>query len=72
MALATLCSGLRRRSSQQQGEALSLTAFVVDHGLRAGSRDEALEVAGFLDALGMLAWRGSLCDAWLQTGFVLD
>jgi len=57
MALATLCSGLRRRSSQQGEEALSFTAFVVDHGLRAGSRDEALKVAGFLDRLGMLAWQ---------------
>jgi hypothetical protein len=51
MALATLCSGLRK--SSQQGKVLSFTAFIVDHGLRAGSRDEAVQVANYLDQLGM-------------------
>jgi hypothetical protein len=52
MALATLCSGLRELS-QQGKQALSFTAFIVDHGLRPGSRDEAVQVAGFLDQLSM-------------------
>jgi tRNA(Ile)-lysidine synthase len=51
MALATLCSGLRE--SSQHGKHLSFTAFIVDHGLRSGSHDEALEVAEFLDQLSM-------------------
>ena len=51
MALATLCSGLRQ--SSQKGKALSFTAFIVDHGLRAGSRDEAVKVADFLNQLSI-------------------
>ena len=51
MALATLCSGLRE--SSQHGKALSFTAFIVDHGLRAGSRDEAVQVASHLGQLSM-------------------
>jgi len=50
MALATLCSALRE---SQQGKALSFTAFIVDHGLRPGSREEAVKVAGYLDQLSM-------------------
>jgi tRNA(Ile)-lysidine synthase TilS/MesJ len=51
MALATLCSGLRECS--QHGKPPSFTAFIVDHGLRSGSRDEALKVARFLEQLSM-------------------
>ena len=49
MALATLCSKLRRSS---EGKGLSFTAFIVDHGLRAGSGDEALTVATYLKQIG--------------------
>jgi len=45
MALATLCSKLRQSSA---GTGLSFTAFIVDHGLRLGSDDEALTVATYL------------------------
>jgi len=51
MALATLCSRLRESSLHRK--ALFFTAFIVDHGLRDGSRDEATKVAGFLDQLSM-------------------
>lgn len=49
MALATLCSKLRR---SPEGKGLSFTAFIVDHGLRAGSGDEALTVAAYLEQIG--------------------
>lgn len=48
MALATLCSRLR---DEQCVEALSFTAFIVDHGLRSGSDEEALKVAKHLEQL---------------------
>lgn len=50
MALAAMCSRLR---DDQCGEALSFTAFIVDHGLRSGSDEEALEVAKHLEQLSM-------------------
>lgn len=50
MALATLCSRLR---DQQRNGALSFTAFIVDHGLRPGSDEEALKVANHLEQLSM-------------------
>ena len=49
MALATLCSELRRCP---EGKELSFTAFIVDHGLRPGSGDEALAVATYLKQIG--------------------
>jgi len=49
MALATLCSELRQRP---EGKALSFTAFIVDHGLRPGSGDEAVTVANHLKHIG--------------------
>jgi tRNA(Ile)-lysidine synthase TilS/MesJ len=49
MALATLCSQLCQRP---EGKALSFTAFIVDHGLRPGSDDEALTVAAYLNDIG--------------------
>lgn len=49
MALATLCSQLRQ---SQEGSGLSFTAFIVDHGLRQGSDEEALTVAKNLKQLG--------------------
>jgi tRNA(Ile)-lysidine synthase TilS/MesJ len=50
MALATLCSKLRQSS---EGKGLSFTAFIVDHGLRSGSDDEARTVAMHLKKIGM-------------------
>lgn len=49
MALATLCSKLRQSPA---GKGLSFTAFIVDHGLRSGSSDEALTVATYLKHIG--------------------
>jgi tRNA(Ile)-lysidine synthase TilS/MesJ len=49
MALATLCSKLRQSPA---GKGLSFTAFVVDHGLRPGSDDEARTVATYLKNIG--------------------
>jgi len=49
MALATLCSKLRQSPA---GGGLSFTAFIVDHGLRPGSDDEALTVASYLEQIG--------------------
>jgi tRNA(Ile)-lysidine synthase TilS/MesJ len=49
MALATLCSKLRQSPA---GTGLSFTAFIVDHGLRPGSDDEALTVAMHLKQIG--------------------
>jgi len=49
MALATLCSKLRQTSD---GKGLSFTAFIVDHGLRSGSDDEARTVATHLKLIG--------------------
>lgn len=49
MALATLCSKLRQRP---EGKGLSFTAFIVNHGLRSGSGDEALTVATYLKEIG--------------------
>ena len=49
MALATLCSKLRQ---SPEGKGLSFTAFIVDHGLRSGSDDEAHTVATYLKAIG--------------------
>jgi tRNA(Ile)-lysidine synthase len=49
MALATLCSKLRQ---SPEGSGLSFTAFIVDHGLRPGSDDEALKVATLLKNIG--------------------
>jgi tRNA(Ile)-lysidine synthase TilS/MesJ len=49
MALATLCSKLRQ---SPEGSGLSFTAFIIDHGLRPGSDDEALKVAKLLKNIG--------------------
>jgi tRNA(Ile)-lysidine synthase len=49
MALATLCSKLRQ---SPEGSGLSFTAFIIDHGLRPGSDDEALKVAQLLKNIG--------------------
>jgi tRNA(Ile)-lysidine synthase TilS/MesJ len=49
MALATLCSKLRQ---SPEGRGLSFTAFIIDHGLRPGSDDEALKVAQLLKKIG--------------------
>lgn len=51
MALATLCSRLRRDLGSG---APIFTGFIVDHGLRSGSREEALQVARYLKDLGMI------------------
>ena len=51
MALATLCSKLRQNP---EGKELSFTAFIVDHGLRPGSDEEALTVASYLKQIGAL------------------
>lgn len=50
MALATLCSQLRREHADG---APSFTGFIVDHGLRPGSREEAVQVAKYLTDMGM-------------------
>ncbi|KAM0715977.1 hypothetical protein Q7P37_008491 [Cladosporium fusiforme] len=50
MALATLCSQLRREHADG---APSFTGFIVDHGLRPGSREEALQVAKYLTDMDM-------------------
>lgn len=60
MALATLCSALR--DSQNGKSGLSFTAFVVDHGLRSGSREEAVQVAGYLDQLSMFEEQSGMRD----------
>lgn len=51
MALATLCSKLRKTS---EGGGLTFTAFIVDHALRTGSDHEALRVSKYLKQLGMV------------------
>jgi tRNA(Ile)-lysidine synthase TilS/MesJ len=52
MALATLCSKLRQ---SPEGSGLSFTAFIVDHGLRSGSDDEALKVAQLLENISTVS-----------------
>ena len=49
MALATLCSRLR---DEHETSSPAFTGFIVDHGLRPGSREEALLVAEHLRMLG--------------------
>lgn len=56
MALAALCSRLQSASQSQEGEAPPLTefqAFVVDHGVREGSNDEANSVARIMGEKGI-------------------
>lgn len=56
MALAALCSRLQAASRSQDGEAPLLTefrAFVVDHGVREGSNDEANSVAKIMAEKGI-------------------
>lgn len=48
MALASLCS----RSALKRRSPAAFTAFIVDHGLRQGSTDEAALVAQRVNALG--------------------
>lgn len=54
MALATLCvearQHLREKCSYDQ---LELSAFIVDHQARYGSREEALAVSSQLDQMGI-------------------
>ena len=50
MALAFLC---RQLISEQLLPDLSLQAFVVDHGSRKESTEEANKVAGWLEDLGI-------------------
>ncbi len=59
---STALMWLAARARRQGTVGCSLTVLTVDHGLRAGSQDEALAVAGWAAALGLpavvLAWTG--------------
>jgi tRNA(Ile)-lysidine synthase TilS/MesJ len=53
MALAYLCRQLEIHSGSIADDAISVTAFVVDHRARAESSREAKTVAGWLSDLGI-------------------
>lgn len=64
MALATLCGKLR---NSPKGKQISFTAFIIDHGLRPGSDEEALTVAGYLKQIGAFhyaVYQFSCCSHW--------
>lgn len=53
MVLAKLCMGLASTKHEKRQQ-LNFHAFVVDHGARAGSHEEARTVTSRLDKLGTL------------------
>lgn len=53
MALAFLFSELNRVKHDFEIPKLDLRAFIIDHGARAGSAEEAGQVSGWMDGLGI-------------------